>query len=49
MLPSFPRPFRLLSQPLEQFGFGLLHALGGFGIADCSSDALQDCEGQSLA
>src|SRR5208283_1625862 len=58
-LPSFPPPFaprfsflckaRRLSQPLEEFGFGLLHALGSFGIADCSGDALENGEGESRA
>jgi hypothetical protein len=38
--PSFPRPFRRLSQALEEFSFGFLHALGGFGVADRGSDAL---------
>ena len=47
--PSFPRPFRWLSQQLEEFGLGLLHALGGFSIADRSSDALENGEGESLA
>jgi hypothetical protein len=27
-------------QLLEEFAFGLLHALGGFGIADRRGDAL---------
>ena len=39
-LPSFPPPFRRLPQLLEEFGFGLLHALSGFGIAEGGSDAL---------
>ena len=47
--PSFPRPFRRLSQPLKKFGLGLLHALGGFGIADRSRDALENGDGESLA
>jgi len=38
--PSFPRPFRRLSQLLEEFGFDFLHALGGFGIAEGCGDAL---------
>src|SRR3974377_632518 len=41
-LPSLPQPFCGLSQPLEEFGFGLLHALGSFAIADGSSDAVGD-------
>jgi hypothetical protein len=48
-LPSFPRPFRRLPQLLEEFAFGLLHALGSFGIADRSSDALKDGDAESLA
>jgi hypothetical protein len=48
-LPSFPRPFCRLSQQLEEFAFGLLHALGGFGIADRSSDALENGDGESRA
>src|SRR5208337_3248780 len=43
--PSFPPPFRRLPfrrlpQLLEEFAFGLLHALGGCGIAEGGSDAL---------
>jgi len=34
---------------LEQFAFGMLHALGGFGIAAGSGDALQDGEGETRA
>jgi hypothetical protein len=37
--PSFPRSFRRLPQLLKEFAFGLLHALGGLGIADCGGDA----------
>jgi hypothetical protein len=47
-LPSFPRPFRRLPQLLEEFDFGLLQALGSFGIADRSRDALENSEGESL-
>ena len=36
-------------QLLEEFAFGLLHTLGSFGIADRSSDALKDCDAESLA
>ena len=46
--PSFPPPLRRLPQLLKEFGFGLLHALGSFGIADRSSDALENGEGESL-
>jgi hypothetical protein len=47
--PSFPPPFlppasfffeARRPQLLEEFAFGLLHTLGGFGIADCRGDAL---------
>jgi hypothetical protein len=47
--PSIPPPFLPRAsffseagrpQLLEEFAFGLLHALGGFGIADCGGDAL---------
>jgi hypothetical protein len=48
-LPSFPRPFGRPPQLLEEFGFGLLHALGGLGIAEGGSDALENGEGESLA
>jgi hypothetical protein len=41
--------FCRLTQLLEEFAFGLLHALGGFGIADRSSDALENGDGESLA
>ena len=41
--PSFPQPLRRLPQLLEEFDFGLLHALGSFGIADRGSDALEVC------
>jgi hypothetical protein len=30
-LASFLRPLGRLPQPLEQFAFGFLHVLGGFG------------------
>ena len=36
-------------QLLEEFAFGLLHALGGFGIADRGGDALQNGDGESRA
>jgi len=38
--PSFPPPFRRVPQVIKEFVFGLLHALGGFGIAEGRSDAL---------
>jgi hypothetical protein len=47
--PSIPPPFLPRAsffseagrpQLLEEFAFGLLHALGGFGITDCGGDAL---------
>ena len=47
--PSFPPPFVPRAsffpeagrpQLLEEFAFGLLHTLGGFGIADRRGDAL---------
>jgi len=44
--PSFPPPFLPFfpeagrPQLLEEFAFGLLHTLGGFGIADRRGDAL---------
>ena len=47
--PSFPPPllprasfFFEAGRPqlLKEFAFGLLHTLGGFGIADCGGDAL---------
>ena len=41
--PSFPQPLRRLPQLLKEFGFGLLHTLGSFGIADRGSDALEVC------
>src|SRR5271165_1229131 len=47
--PSFPPPFRRLPQLLEEFDFGLLHALGGFGIAESRSDALENSDGESWA
>ena len=36
-------------QPLEQFAFGLLHTLGGFGIAKRCGDALQSGDGEARA
>ena len=38
--PSFPPPWRTRPQLLEEFAFGLLHTLGGFGIADRRGDTL---------
>ena len=43
--PSFPPPASFFfearrPQLLEEFAFGLLHTLGGFGIADRRGDAL---------
>ena len=38
--PSFPQPLRRLPQLLEEFALGLLHTLGGFGIADRCGDSL---------
>jgi len=42
---------RRLPQLLEEFefDFGLLHALGSFGMADRSRDASENGEGESLA
>ena len=48
-LPSFPRPSRRQAQLLEEFAFGLLYALSGFGVAAGGGDALQDGEGESRA
>ena len=48
-LPSFPRPSRRPPQRVEQFAFGLLHALCGFGVAAGGSDALQNGQGESRA
>ena len=44
-LPSFPRPSHGQLELLEQFAFGLLHTLRGFGVAVGCRDASQD--GQS--
>src|ERR1035437_5533812 len=41
-VPSFPRPFRRQPQRREELAFRLLHALGGFGVAAVSRDALSD-------
>ena len=48
-LSSFPPPFRRLRQVLEEFAFGLLHALGGFGITASGSDATENGDGEALA
>jgi hypothetical protein len=40
---------RRLAQLLEEFVFGLLHALRGFGVAAGGSDTLQHGEGESRA
>ena len=48
-LPSFPRPAHGLAQGREESAFGLLQALGGFGIAAGFRDALQDGGGESGA
>src|SRR5713226_3923063 len=39
-VPSFPRPLRRQPQRREELAFRLLHALGGFGVAAASRDAL---------
>ena len=44
--PSFPPPFRRLLQLLEEFAFGLLHTLGGFGITESGSNALENGDGE---
>src|ERR1039457_4827140 len=48
-LPSFPQPFRRLSQPLEEFGFGLLPERGSLVVAGRSSDGLENGDGESRA